>query len=227
MQADFVPKNQWPGFIKFEGEAAVSLPWPRSNPHGGRFGVAEGENVIPLIESLVVSWLSLASRFSLLGLKYCKYDIYESINEVMSNHPLNLHRYPRLSQSYRTVTESACVACISEDKAVTGGACIVATREPWQTPGPLCRWGRCVISRSQCPFGPGCDSCKSFDDLYQLFHCLLEHLPSEDYHPHDHCSFNSAGGPFPPHCVQGSMGSCLTKCVCVLLFAYSMKYGRR
>jgi len=76
MQADFVPKNQ-------------------SNPHGGRFGVAEGENVIPLIESLV-------------------------------------------------------------DKAVTGGACIVATR---------------------------------------------------DYHPHDHCSFNSAGGPFPPHCVQGSLGS--------------------
>ncbi len=67
MQADFVPKNQWPGFIKFEGEAAVSLPWPRSNPHGGRFGVAEGEHVIPLIESLVVSWLSLASRFSLFG----------------------------------------------------------------------------------------------------------------------------------------------------------------
>eukprot|EP00435_Cladocopium_sp_Y103_P032119 s1982_g8.t1 len=34
MQADFVPKNP-------------------SNPHGGRFGVAEGDNVIPLIESLV------------------------------------------------------------------------------------------------------------------------------------------------------------------------------
>eukprot|EP00434_Breviolum_minutum_P024013 symbB.v1.2.021190.t1/scaffold1779.1/size154953/18 len=95
MQADFVPKNQWPGF-KFEGKAEVlSFPWLRSNPHGGRFGVAEGENVIPLIESLV-------------------------------------------------------------DKAVTDGACIVATR---------------------------------------------------DYHPHDHCSFNSAGGPFPPHCVQGSLGS--------------------
>lgn len=65
MQADFVPKNQWPGF-KFEGKAEVlSFPWLRSNPHGGRFGVAEGENVIPLIESLVVSWLRLASRFSL------------------------------------------------------------------------------------------------------------------------------------------------------------------
>ncbi|CAL1162269.1 unnamed protein product [Cladocopium goreaui] len=76
MQADFVPKNP-------------------SNPHGGRFGVAEGDNVIPLIESLV-------------------------------------------------------------DAAVTGGASICATR---------------------------------------------------DYHPHDHCSFNITGGPFPPHCVQGSMGS--------------------
>ena len=64
MQADFVPKNQWPGF-KFEGKAEVlSFPWLRSNPHGGRFGVAEGENVIPLIESLVVSWLRLASLFS-------------------------------------------------------------------------------------------------------------------------------------------------------------------
>jgi nicotinamidase-related amidase len=28
-----------------------------------------------------------------------------------------------------------------------------------------------------------------------------------DYHPHDHCSFSGNGGPFPPHCVQGSAGS--------------------
>jgi nicotinamidase-related amidase len=30
---------------------------------------------------------------------------------------------------------------------------------------------------------------------------------SRDYHPHDHCSFVSQGGPFPAHCVQGSEGS--------------------
>ncbi|OLQ15012.1 Pyrazinamidase/nicotinamidase [Symbiodinium microadriaticum] len=77
MQADFVPKDA------------------SSNPNGGRFGVAEGANVIPLISSLV-------------------------------------------------------------DSAVNVGATICATR---------------------------------------------------DYHPHDHCSFFTAGGPFPPHCLQGSQGS--------------------
>ena len=30
---------------------------------------------------------------------------------------------------------------------------------------------------------------------------------TRDYHPHDHASFMSQGGPFPPHCVQGSIGS--------------------
>jgi len=30
---------------------------------------------------------------------------------------------------------------------------------------------------------------------------------TRDYHPHDHCSFNGYGGPFPAHCVQGSAGS--------------------
>ena len=28
-----------------------------------------------------------------------------------------------------------------------------------------------------------------------------------DYHPKDHCSFIPNGGEFPPHCVQGSVGS--------------------
>lgn len=27
------------------------------------------------------------------------------------------------------------------------------------------------------------------------------------YHPHDHASFRSQGGPFPPHCLQGGRGS--------------------
>lgn len=45
-------------------------------------------------------------------------------------------------------------------------------------------------------------------------------LATRDYHPIDHCSFSSEGGPFPAHCVQGSIGSeffppvkdILTKC---------------
>eukprot|EP00672_Neobodo_designis_P018083 CAMPEP_0174854334 /NCGR_PEP_ID=MMETSP1114-20130205/30849_1 /TAXON_ID=312471 /ORGANISM="Neobodo designis, Strain CCAP 1951/1" /LENGTH=281 /DNA_ID=CAMNT_0016089019 /DNA_START=66 /DNA_END=911 /DNA_ORIENTATION=+ len=30
---------------------------------------------------------------------------------------------------------------------------------------------------------------------------------TRDYHPVDHCSFNTHGGPFPPHCVQNADGS--------------------
>jgi nicotinamidase-related amidase len=30
---------------------------------------------------------------------------------------------------------------------------------------------------------------------------------TRDYHPDDHCSFLGRGGPFPPHCLQGSRGS--------------------
>ena len=44
---------------------------------------------------------------------------------------------------------------------------------------------------------------------------LIEHFVAKgayvaatrDYHPHDHCSFVSHGGPFPAHCVQGTPGS--------------------
>lgn len=32
-------------------------------------------------------------------------------------------------------------------------------------------------------------------------------VPTRDYHPIDHCSFIPTGGPFPPHCIQGSIGS--------------------
>jgi len=30
---------------------------------------------------------------------------------------------------------------------------------------------------------------------------------SRDWHPPDHCSFSCRGGPWPPHCVQGSPGA--------------------
>lgn len=36
-----------------------------------------------------------------------------------------------------------------------------------------------------------------------------EVIATRDYHPYDHVSFNTDGGPFPPHCVQGSDGSML------------------
>lgn len=32
---------------------------------------------------------------------------------------------------------------------------------------------------------------------------------SQDWHPGDHCSFTQQGGPWPPHCVQGSTGAAL------------------
>lgn len=30
---------------------------------------------------------------------------------------------------------------------------------------------------------------------------------TRDWHPADHCSFNTQGGPWPPHCVQGTSGA--------------------
>ena len=32
---------------------------------------------------------------------------------------------------------------------------------------------------------------------------------SRDWHPPEHCSFQSQGGPWPPHCVQGTSGAAL------------------
>jgi nicotinamidase/pyrazinamidase len=31
---------------------------------------------------------------------------------------------------------------------------------------------------------------------------------TRDWHPQNHCSFHSAGGPWPAHCVQGTDGAC-------------------
>ncbi len=36
------------------------------------------------------------------------------------------------------------------------------------------------------------------------------HLPTyatRDWHPHNHCSFTTHGGPWPPHCIVGSHGA--------------------
>lgn len=40
--------------------------------------------------------------------------------------------------------------------------------------------------------------------LIPLFHWILA---TQDWHPVDHCSFKAQGGPWPPHCVQGTRGA--------------------
>jgi len=40
-------------------------------------------------------------------------------------------------------------------------------------------------------------------------------VATRDYHPKDHCSFMTNGGPFPDHCIQGSDGA---KCELLPLF---------
>lgn len=40
--------------------------------------------------------------------------------------------------------------------------------------------------------------------------CTAQGLPmfaTRDWHPANHCSFRAQGGPWPPHCVQGSSGA--------------------
>jgi nicotinamidase/pyrazinamidase len=32
-------------------------------------------------------------------------------------------------------------------------------------------------------------------------------VATKDWHPADHCSFKAHGGPWPPHCVQGTAGA--------------------
>ena len=50
------------------------------------------------------------------------------------------------------------------------------------------------------------------DLIAPLIAHLIDHFASKggavvatrDYHPHDHASFLSQGGPFPAHCIQGT-----------------------
>ena len=45
-------------------------------------------------------------------------------------------------------------------------------------------------------------------------------VATRDYHPRNHCSFNTHGGPFPPHCIQGSKGSQLHESIAETLQPY-------
>ena len=42
---------------------------------------------------------------------------------------------------------------------------------------------------------------------------------TRDYHPHDHASFRSRGGPFPAHCLQGSRGARIAEPIATALAA--------
>jgi nicotinamidase/pyrazinamidase len=49
------------------------------------------------------------------------------------------------------------------------------------------------------------------DEVVPVINRLLKHrwlsVATMDWHPAEHCSFASQGGPWPPHCVQESVGA--------------------
>jgi nicotinamidase/pyrazinamidase len=49
------------------------------------------------------------------------------------------------------------------------------------------------------------------DEVVPIINRLLEQhwlsVATKDWHPADHCSFQTHGGPWPPHCVQGTAGA--------------------
>ena len=49
------------------------------------------------------------------------------------------------------------------------------------------------------------------DEVVPVINRLLEHrwlsVATMDWHPAEHCSFESRGGPWPPHCVQQTVGA--------------------
>jgi nicotinamidase/pyrazinamidase len=49
------------------------------------------------------------------------------------------------------------------------------------------------------------------DEVIAPINRLLQHpwfiVATKDWHPANHCSFQAQGGPWPPHCVQGTPGA--------------------
>lgn len=49
------------------------------------------------------------------------------------------------------------------------------------------------------------------DQIVDVVNRLMQHFPlvisTQDWHPADHVSFKARGGPWPPHCVQGTRGA--------------------
>lgn len=59
---------------------------------------------------------------------------------------------------------------------------------------------------------------KDADEIIPIINAYIEAFEqkqqciifSRDWHPHDHCSFNKQGGPWPVHCVQNTHGAALS-----------------
>ena len=54
---------------------------------------------------------------------------------------------------------------------------------------------------------------KEGDRIVESINRIMKRFPlvvsTQDWHPKDHCSFKDQGGPWPPHCVQGTKGAAL------------------
>jgi nicotinamidase/pyrazinamidase len=65
------------------------------------------------------------------------------------------------------------------------------------------------IQNDFCP--GGALAVRDGDEIVPIVNQLILHFPvvvaTLDWHPADHCSFRVQGGPWPPHCVQGSRGA--------------------
>ena len=69
------------------------------------------------------------------------------------------------------------------------------------------------IQNDFCPGGALAVACG--DQIIEAVNRLMPEFPlvisTQDWHPADHVSFKARGGPWPPHCVQGTEGAELHK----------------
>lgn len=69
------------------------------------------------------------------------------------------------------------------------------------------------VQRDFCQGGvlPACDTTSLISPLNAVIAWCIQHgitcVFTRDWHPVDHCSFRSQGGPWPTHCVRGSRGA--------------------
>src|SRR6185436_16715585 len=72
--------------------------------------------------------------------------------------------------------------------------------------------GALILVDVQNDFCPGgALAVSSGDEVVPIINKLIPHfflvISTQDWHPADHISFKQRGGPWPPHCVQGSHGA--------------------
>eukprot|EP00759_Apiculatamorpha_spiralis_P019103 PhF_6_TR25299/c0_g1_i1/m.34913/K08281/pncA; nicotinamidase/pyrazinamidase len=93
-----------------------------------------------------------------------------------------------------------------------------------------------VVVDMQYDFLPGgsfgvAEGNEAVDPILKLIKKALEKgatvIATRDYHPINHCSFSAHGGPYPPHCVQGSRGSFFEEAIGKALFEGRKKFPDR